>query len=495
MTFAARIAALCGLALLTVGMSPEPPLAAVLAEMRAASGLAYRYHVVSLSERDENGDRTLLRADNQGKRFFIRNCGGAICVGTYFDGRRLYSVDMNGTALPRSRRAERYLRGLMAVSSGAFLGPQFEARGGSIADGGSTVSGGRTYRKLFVAKTDAIPMEVYVDPRSWLVAAVRDVDGDTSIAFRDYRRVGALMLPFRIDQNGEPIEVYARRRISERPFRAPHGLVPTFAATPLPMPIAAAGRTPVGPCSLQGVRSRCLIDTGNSGLAMSLELAERLHAPVIGGFEVSGLGKYATEVVRAGPLQVGSVTFPRANYVVLDDIHRYGYDVVLGADILASTAVTIDYGARDVWFGAVATPAGAATIPMEFENFVPVVPVTLNDLTTRLAVDTGDQSTINLAYPYYMRHKTLFKATRARTVSGVGGTSVEFIGIIPNVRIGDYTVASSHIGATRILKGTAHGHLGGGFLSHFRVTIDYPRRRIILLARRGDAAIRRNAPR
>ena len=58
---------------------------------------------------------------------------------------------------------------------------------------------------------------------------------------------------------------------------------------------------------------------------------------MLGTYHVRGLGDYSTQVVRAGPLQVGNATFPDAYYVVLNDVSRYGYDVVLGADFVASS--------------------------------------------------------------------------------------------------------------------------------------------------------------
>jgi hypothetical protein len=215
---------------------------------------------------------------------------------------------------------------------------------------------------------------------------------------------------------------------------------------------------------------------------MSVELAERLGLQPIGMVPVSGLGNYATEVVRAGPLQLGNVRFGDANYIVLSDISRYGYDIVLGADILASTAVTIDYTRHALYFGGQSeADKDGATLPLQFENFVPVVNVTLGDLPTMLAVDTGDESNINLAYDYYEQHTGLFSPTTTQDVSGVGGHSIEMIGHIPSVRIGSITAKNQEIGTTKTLKGTANGHLGARFLSNYRVVFDYAHGRLRLV--------------
>jgi hypothetical protein len=66
-------------------------------------------------------------------------------------------------------------------------------------------------------------------------------------------------------------------------------------------------------------------------------------------------------------------------------------------------------------------------------------------------------------------------------VSGVGGHSTELIGEIARVRIGTLTAENQQIGTTQTLKGTANGHLGAGFLSKYRVTLDYAHQLLRLL--------------
>jgi hypothetical protein len=197
-----------------------------------------------------------------------------------------------------------------------------------------------------------------------------------------------------------------------------------------------------------------------------------LGASVIGTFRVRGLGDYSTQVVRAGPLLVGNATFPDAYYVVLNDVSRYGYDVVLGADFVGPAGVEIDAGAHTVKLGA-PQAASAITLPLSFQNFVPVVNVHLGTVDAQLAVDTGDESNINLSYGFYSKHSSLFAVTERRLVSGVGGTSVELMGNIPQVTIGSYRTGPQKIGTTQTLNGTAFGHLGAAFLRQFIVQFDY----------------------
>jgi len=490
MRFAAQVIALCALvsALGRASAQPAPPPIAhfsvpqLLERMRAVNGGLWAAHISSTSSHVVDGVPTLLDTEAQGLRYVLSQCSAKVCVGTYFDGERLYSININGTALPRSPAPEAYLRALRILGTLAFLDPAFADNGGRVDDGGWASFDGKRCRRLYVSETIAVPMIVYVDPQSALVAGARDVNGDAAYVMRDYRRVGAFMLPYDIERNGAPLERYIARAIVPQALQIPHGLLARITGAPPGMPLDPQSVTPLGTCKIAGIAARCLIDSGNSALSMSLELSEQLGLQPIGMMHIAGLGDYATEVVRAGPLQMGNVEFGDANYVVLSDIHRYGYDLVLGADVLASMPITIDYAQHSLYFGDRSEEGVVGTtVPLQFQNFVPVVSVRLDDVPASLAVDTGDQSNINLAYRYYQQHSSLFQAVKSESVSGVGGSSEELIGEISRVRIGTLTAENQQIGTTRNLRGTANGHLGAQFLSKYRVTLDYAHELLRLL--------------
>lgn len=487
MRFSARALLLCVVVASTAiaGAQPAPAgltLPEMLTRMRAINDGLWNAHMSSTSPHMVDGVRTVLDTEAQGLKYILRQCNGQVCLGTYFDGERLYSVNVNGTALPRSPAPEPYLRALRILGTLAFLAPDFAQNGGRIDDGGWMQFEGKRVRRIYVSETIAVPMVIYIDPQSGLVVGASDVNGDATYQLRDYRRVGAFMLPYVIDRNGAPLERYITRSIDPQPLEIPSGLHPQIAARPAGMALDPQSDQPLGTCAIAGVPARCLIDSGNSALSMSLELADKLHLQPVGMMRISGLGAYATEVVRAGPLQLGNVRFGDADYIVLSDIHRYNYDLVIGADVLASMPVTIDYARHALYFGG-ETQADAlgTTVPLEFQNFVPVVNVELGDLDASLAVDTGDESNINLSYGYYEQHPQLFSPTKKEPVAGVGGSSEELIGEIPIIKIGTLTAENQQIGTTKVLKGTANGHLGGAFLSHYRITLDYAHELLRLL--------------
>jgi hypothetical protein len=472
-SFAARPVLLCALLLATLGAAPSADFLHLLDRMRAAAGPVWSTHFVSISRLNLEGQTTVVSSESSGVPFVVKRCEGELCQGTYFDGTRLFEVDMNDTALPRSLDPEPYLRSLRMVASLSFLAPGFTAHGGRIIDDGFQSYGGKRYRAMFVTDAHAIPIRLFVDPADALVHIARDLGGEDTFEYRDYRHVNGFAVPFEIRHNGNVLERYDDRTPVASAFHPPRGPLPTFTGqTPQTVQTDPTHVTPVLNCTIADIPVRCLIDTGNSGLSLSSELAARLGTPVIGMFRVRGLGDYSTQVVRAGPLRVGNATYPEALYVVLNDISRYGYDVVLGADFLGTAGVEIDAADHVVRLAA-PVDAGAITIPLSFENFVPVVNVHLGTVDARLAVDTGDESNINLSYGFYSKHTTLFSITERRLVAGVGGSSVELIGNIPEVTIGDYRTGPEKIGTTQTLEGTAFGHLGAAFLKQFIVQFDY----------------------
>lgn len=473
MTFAARVALFFALlAMLPAAVLARDDTSTFLDRMRDRSGPVWRTHLHSTSHISVNNAAVAIATDTFGPRFFFRQCDGPLCMGTYFDGLRTYTVNINDTALPAGQNVDEFLRAARIVASLSFLAPDFSDRGGTVEDEGLVSIDGSAYRDLLVSAPQATAVDVYVNPETYLVRYARDVNATTTLAYSDYRRVGAVTLPFVVTKNGAPLEHYDTRDALDTPFPAPAGVAPRFAHVPAVVALDTEHSTPVFPCTIGGIAVHCLLDSGNSGLSMSLELAEKLNAQPIGAFSVHGLGEYATEVVRAGPLAVGGMTVPDAKYVVLHDIERFGYDVVLGADILASTSVQIDHSHHTIAFGAT-QPRDGVLVPLQFENFVPVIDVGLGDQRAELALDTGDESTINLSYAFYRAHPNLFSATEQRGVSGVGGTGVELIGEIPVVHIGTLAVKRQQIGTTTTMQSTASGHVGAGFLQQFLITIDY----------------------
>ncbi len=477
MAFAIRLCVLCIAVVATI--APDPASAEnvtlLLTRMRAAAGVPYRAHVRSVFHSTEDGVNVTTTTDAQAEVFRTQTCAQTLCAGFYFDGTTLDRVDFNQTALPNSQLGGPYAQSLHDAEYLSFLSPTFR---GTIHDAGATTVNGRTYRALLIAPHGGVSVRIDVDERTALLASVADPRAPAPTRFySDYRKVGSFVMPFTV-RTGSSIVRYDSRVVASGALAPPTGLhVQLTNAAPLQTSPDVA--TPIGPCTLAGVPTRCLIDTGNSGMSVSLQLAERLNLPVLGGGEVHGIGGYATEVVRAGPLAIGNALVAPANYTVLDGIESNGYDIVVGTDALAATRVLIDPSARLVRFGA-APATGATTLDLSFSEFVPIVQTRLGDVTARLLLDTGDQSGIDLSSNFYAAHPDAFVPTRERGVSGVGGSSVQLLGQAPYVALGNLVLRDQTIGTSPAIDGLADGHLGAGFLTQFLLVLDYANRRVQL---------------
>jgi hypothetical protein len=468
------------------------PLESLLAKAHDSSGAPYQYHVISRSHETVNGRIYQITTETEGLKYRARRCSKSICSGFYFDGDHDYDYNFNDTALPIANVIDGLQLTLRAIASYAFTSPDFRAKGGTITDRGIVGRAGKSYRQIAIAPRSGALLDAIVDPDTGIVVGVVSDAQRLAFEFRDQRKVGdKLMLPYTVALNGAVIERFDDRRVSPDPLEAPIGLVPKFSGTE-PIAFKKMDRsTPqaIVPCTIAGQEVSCLLDTGTSTMSMSLELCEKLGIePQTDAFNVSGVGKYVTGIAKAPALSVGGATYPAANYVVLHDLHQNGYDVVLGTDAFAHAQVTIDYGARTATFAP--TPASGDMGDLTFTNFIPVAPIKLGDTPLRLAVDTGDESAINLSYSVYTQHPSIFKATGSAPVSGIGGSSEEVTGDLRSARLGNFELTNLKIGATKHLAATSEGHIGSGLLQHFSVTFDYAHARMDLVPRAGDASVK-----
>ena len=447
------------------------PLDALLGRMRAAAGPVWAAHIDAIVDITDGAMLTRAHIDARGDRLILHRCLDDRCLGRFYYGARADNLTLNGAPLaaPQLTSSEPAL--LLALSH-TFLRRSFRTTGGSIALL-PTATKARSALEIRAVGVPPFVLDIGAD------ALVRRATiGSTRYTFSGYRRLGALRFPTRIESNGKPYITFHHLRVESAPFVAPHPLPIAFAAAPVVLPWRPHAKIPIVDCSIAGRPLRCLIDSGNSGLSMSLSLAERLHLHPTGTFEVKGLGEYLTELVTAPPLRIGAATLPSATYVVLSDLEGTHYDVVLGTDFLATACVTTDGPQRRVIVRPRSAACVARGLPVRFLSLVPTVHALLAATPARLLVDTGDESTINLEARFFRAHRTLFHVTTKRFVRGVGGTSTERLGKLSGITIGSFRLANVTIGTTDRLHSAGDGHIGNGLLAHFVVTFDYAHDRI-----------------
>ncbi len=509
MRFAALIAGVCLALAPSASLKAESPLASLLASVRAAGGTPYAFHLRAIESETVDGTREERELQLDGARRFLRRCEGIACRGLYFDGRHAFETNLNDTALPAAAPSP-FEGALQVVLLEAFADPNFPMQGGEVALRTPVEHNGISYARLRVRVTPLdTPVDVWIDPQTHLVAAIEDAAQRVSFQYAAEPSVlPALPSELAWDGPNARAQHFSGWTIVDKPLAAPVGLVPVFAAPVAVLKLLPSerGALPVVACTIAGRTVPALLDTGNSSLGMSLELAERLNIEPSGGtFSIRGVGQYVTGIAPGPSFALGPVAFPPAKFALLHELHHYGYELVLGADVFAHLRVSIDYARGEVRLApandspqpsamtsarAIArTLTGPGSVPLEFANFVPVAQVRLGATAASLALDTGDESTVNLAGDYYARNPALFTPTGSLPVAGIGGASTELVGTIPSISLAGFQVTRQRIGATKGLVSTADGHLGSGFLAHFVTTFDYANARLELVPRGGDTAI------
>src|SRR4051812_10173909 len=173
---------------------------------------------------------------------------------------------------------------------------------------------------------------------------------------------------------------------------------------------------------------------------------------------------------------------------------------IVGSQFFANRAVTVDFEERLVY----ARPSADAyelthsvVLPIDVENGIPYLSATLRfgggkTAVARLLVDLGAKATLLLTEPFIERaglRDLQASGVRSSLGAGVGGeTRYSFVRLqslelanAPALRL-DSAVIGLSVGGTLRARGY-DGLLGAEFLRRFRVTFDYPRKRLILRPR------------
>jgi hypothetical protein len=451
---------LCLLAvMLLVGASG--PKSDLLERAAQSSGEPWRYHVVSRM----TGTQTQI--DEQGDVVVTQRCRGVVCRGTITNAARgrVSFFSYNGTPIPQTAPLDPLQITLRAIVSYAFTSPEFSADGGTVVARPQRRLGNSSVAPFAVTAPHGAELDALLDPATGLLVAVAQ-GHDAIYRYGDLRRVGALTLPFEVLRADGTSQVYDDRQVVGAPLVPPSGPEVAFTRSLQPLSLIP-GTLPYFPCRVEQVAARCVLDTGASGLAISLDLADRLGKSLVGELDLEGLGTVATGVVRAESLQLGSMLVGPALYAVLPDAGGFGADVLVGTDVLAHAVVRVDPQRRTIEFAPTGSPISGTRVPLAFDGFVPSVPIRLGRLDESLILDTGDSGSIDLSGEFAQGHPGLVETNRNRNVIGT-----QSIGRIGQVEFAGFPL-------TDVLAGVYKGatappsRVGNGFLSRFAFDLDY----------------------
>jgi len=434
---------------------PPDPLGAIA----AANGHAAAVRLRAMGTRVVEGRTVTTTLDVLGAQRLVRRCVGGVCGGTWFDGSREWTFALNDVALPEEVDGSTLTqRTLAAIASYLFAEPAFRAGGGTVSP-----SGAGRWR---VRARDGVELIAVVDPATQAVARIDTAEGRPLAVYARQTRAGGAS--FALDRAGpyesgplDAVDVVAD------PLGPPAGAPATFSGDATlglgsdPIPIVA--------CSLGGRTVRCLLDSGATPSAITLDLAEALGLEPHGELEIAGNSRFATGFVETGPLALGPARFGRVRLAVVPPSRAARFDVVVGSDLLARVRMVFDRAGRAVRILAPGTGADApSAVRLTFHNGSPIVQTMFGPKGARALFDTGDQAVLSIGYAAYRVGPQWAVVSRGQSV-GIAGADDVITVEIPDVRIGPLALGATR---TAVRRTQATAHVGIGLWDRYLVDLD-----------------------
>jgi hypothetical protein len=340
-------------------------------------------------------------------------------------------------------------RTFAAIASTAFAEPDFRAAGGTV----DALPAAGSELRYAVRAPDGARLIAIADRENNRLEAVETADGVS------FRRLFA-------SSTGSTIlyaaQHYDRVWVNVVPPAAPTG--PPVSVRPGPHLTSLSGVLPIVPCAVDGQAASCLLDTGTTPSAMTLDLAERLGREPRGHIEIAGFSTYLTGIVDGAVTTLGGATFGPLSFAVIPRARGAHFDVILGSDVLAAIGVVFEQSGSRIRITAREAPAAGA-IPLVFEGGRPFLDAQLGSppLGLTMLLDTGDTETLSIGYDTYRENSALFAAGGAGTAQGLAGSMDTLEGELDYAEIGGLAFERLPISAVR---GQHVGHVGFGLVRH-----------------------------
>ncbi len=251
-----------------------------------------------------------------------------------------------------------------------------------------------------------------------------------------------------------------------------------------------------------------ILDTGASVSVLDARTAARLGGSVSGGSELTGAGGARVRSSRVSGVRmvvagvVGSDSL--VTVLPLDSVlSRYvGMPVpgIVGFPFFRDQVVTLDFEAGVMTLDPFPAPvvARATIVPLEFEGAWPVVRVRVASgverIEARVVVDLGAKLSYlsGAILPDGAFARSSLAAPLTSVGAGIGGETRYHLTRADSLSVGGAPPVSRPLMAVTDPSlpppGGLDGMLGLSFLRHYRVTFDYPNRRMILEPGRAFAA-------
>jgi hypothetical protein len=238
-----------------------------------------------------------------------------------------------------------------------------------------------------------------------------------------------------------------------------------------------------------------------SARALGLRAKGKLKLDATGGSVQSGLIQRVSLSVSGAA--VFNQTLATIDLDAFAPLFGFKIDGIIGHDFINNFVVEIDYASRVMnlfetrgykYHGA------GESIPIEIVEKTPFVRgrIVLNGrepIEGKFEIDTGGTGILNLNTPFVNKHKmleTLAKSTEGK-MGGAGGSASTVKAHVPEVAMGSFAIKDPLVVFARGTEGSESsteydGSLNNGFLSEFKVILDYSHSQMILERNRKASA-------
>lgn len=431
-----------------------------------------------------------------------------------FDGRRAWFQDQAGIVTvpeggdrPAQTVSARYRQSL------AYWYPERAPR--ARTDFRMQLFRQRIKEALEITPQGGLKFELWFDAQTKMLERVIEegaAETRTTI-FDDFRRVGALVMPFRIRTSNAAAAFGAERivtkvevnpAVEETAFAMPPQPRPDFAfdrgVRETTLPFRLVDNHIYADVRLNGRMFALLIDSGAVNL-ITPTAARALRLSSVGDAQVKGAGAFTEHAsfARVREVGIGAVRLRNQVFAVvglerLGEVEGQPFHGIIGYELFKRFVVRIDYAKRLLTLSEPSqwrAEGAGVEIPFVFNGTVAEVSGSIGGLAATFDVDTGARTSVGLNSPFVQRH-----ALRARFVPsieavtgwGLGGATRGIVARVRALKIGTLSVPDVIVDMSLPRQGVlSHaapsGSLGSGLLKRFVVTFDYARQRIFLRAR------------